>query len=308
MLEDFFSAKRLLSLAALLGVALAVFWALTVPRYLPNSDIFQRVGDPIKGEDVFNVAGCGSCHSAEGAEAEDKLILSGGRSFPSPFGTFYAPNISPDPEFGIGGWNTYQLANALINGVSPKGKHYYPAFPYTSYVRMQIEDIIDLKAFLDTLPPSAEPSQSHDLPFFAVWRRPVGVWKQMFVDPSPIYPDSADGLIERGRYLVEGPGHCNECHTKRNPLGGSVMSLYLAGAPSPNGEGRIPNITPHADGLESWTENQIAEYLNSGFTPEFDVAGGDMVEVIENLSLLSAEDRRAIAAYLKTIDPIPTPE
>lgn len=300
--------KNLLSMAALLGVALAVFWALTVPRFLPNVLNFGNSGNAVEGEDVFNIAGCGSCHSADGAEAEDKLILSGGRSFPSPFGTFYAPNISPDPEFGIGGWSTYDLANAMMNGVSPNGKHYYPAFPYTSFARMEIKDIIDLKAFLDSLPLSSEPSVPHDLPFFAKWRRPVGVWKQFFFDPAPIYPDSADGLIERGRYLVEGPGHCTECHTSRNLLGGLIPSAYMAGAPAPEGPGFVPNITPHADGLESWTENQIAQYLSSGFTPEFDSVGGLMVEVVENTALLSAEDRRAIAAYLKSIPPTATPE
>lgn len=304
---ELFSAKRLLSLAALAGVALAVFWALTMPRFLPNLSIFQQVGDPVKGEDVFNIGGCGSCHSAAGAEAEDKLILSGGRSFETPFGTFYAPNISPDPEFGIGGWTTKNLANAMMSGVSPEGKHYYPAFPYTSYARMNPNDIVNLKAFLDTLPASTEPSLSHDLPFFAVWRRPVGMWKQFFYDPAPIYPDSADGLIERGRYLVEGPGHCTECHTSRNPLGGTIQSLYLAGAPSADGPGFVPNITPHADGLESWTESEIAYYLGSGFTPDFDSVGGGMVEVVENLALLSEEDRRAIAAYLKSIPATATP-
>ncbi len=300
-MTELLSAKKLLSLAALVGVALAVFWALTMPRFLPNLSIFQQVGNPVKGEDVFNIAGCASCHSAEGAEAEDKLILSGGREFPSPFGTFYAPNISPDPEFGIGGWSTYDLANAMMYGVSPDNKHYYPAFPYSSYARMNPQDIVDLKAFLDTLPPSSEPSRSHDLPFYAQWRRPVGMWKQFFYDPAPVYPNSADGLIERGRYLVEGPGHCSECHTSRNPLGGPIMSLYLAGAPSLEGEGYIPNITPHEDGLAGWTETEIANYLNTGFTPDFDSVGGLMVEVVENTALLSDEDRRAIAAYLKSI-------
>lgn len=301
---DNISSRKILAIAMLLGIAFAVFWVVTMPKIVPNLEIFANAGDPIKGEEVFNVGGCASCHSAEGAEAEDKLILTGGRRFPSPFGTFIAPNISPDPEFGIGDWSTRDLATAMMQGVSPEGKHYFPAFPYVSYARMNAADIVDLKAFLDTLPASDIPTEDHDILGIFKWRRVLGGWKLLFFDPAPVIAVPAD--VERGRYLVEGLGHCSECHTPRNPIGGLVKDLWMSGAPDPEGKGFVPNITPHEDGIASWTETDIAYYLSTGFTPEFDSVGGLMVEVIDNTSLLSEADRNAIAAYLKALPPLPT--
>lgn len=298
------SSKKILSLAMLAGVAFAIFWVLTVPKTVPDLPVFASNGDPIAGEEIFNVGGCASCHSAEGAEAEDKLILTGGRLFPSPFGTFIAPNISPNPEFGIGDWSTQDLATAMMQGTSPEGQHYFPAFPYISYARMNAADIVDLKAFLDTLPASDIPTQAHDIPVIFKWRRLMGGWKLLFFDPAPVIAVAPE--VERGRYLVEGLGHCSECHTARNPVGGIVKDLWLAGAPDPEGKGFVPNITPHEDGIASWTETDIAYYLSTGFTPEFDSAGGLMAEVIDNTTLLSEADRNAIAAYLKAVPPLPT--
>jgi mono/diheme cytochrome c family protein len=113
--------------------------------------------------------------------------------------------------------------------------------------------------------------------------------------------DTSNEKLVLGRYLVEGPGHCGECHTPRNPIGGPQKSRWLAGGPAPDGPGRIPNITPGGRDVKAWSESDIAYYLESGFTPEFDAVGGSMVEVQENMARLRPEDREAIAAYLKAI-------
>ena len=296
--------KRVTGLG-LLGLVVA--WFLSAPEYVDPDTYTALDLDPAAGERVFYAAGCASCHSAPDAKGEAKLILSGGRSFPSDFGTFVAPNISPAPALGIGDWSVADLANAMINGVSPDGAHYYPAFPYTSYQRMKPQDIADLYAFLQTLPASSEPSQKHQVGFPYDVRRTLGLWKLMFAKGGPVvnFPEDTDPAILRGQYLVEGPGHCGECHTSRNPLGGLNFDQWLAGGPNPDGPGRVPNITAHADGLADWTEADIAEYLSSGLTPSFDTAGGLMVAVVENTKHLSDEDRLAIAAYLKAIPALP---
>ena len=278
--------------ASLAGLAA---WFLTSPAKLAPSDWQNLAGDAARGEHVFNIGGCASCHIEKEASEHARLELGGGQAFATPFGTFYAPNISPSPE-GIAGWSAYDLANALLKGVSPEGAHYYPSFPYGSYARMSGQDITDLKAYLDTLPPVSRANIAHDLPFPFNIRRSNGAWKLLFLSADPV----VDSTETRGQYLVEGLGHCGECHTPRNALGGFDRSRWLAGAPNPEGKGRIPNLTPGGD-LANWSVDDIAYYLESGFTPEFDTAGSTMVEVVENLSRATPEDRLAIARYLKTI-------
>jgi mono/diheme cytochrome c family protein len=276
-------------------------WLLSAPRTLAPGALDGLTGDPARGEMVFYAGGCGSCHSAEGAEGEDRLKLAGGRRFLSPFGTFVAPNISPDPTAGIGGWSALDLANAMKMGVSPEGTHYFPAFPYTSYTRATLADIADLKVYLDTLPPVATPSLQHEVPFPFNIRRAVGLWKLLFFTDKPhVDVSAASPQAQRGAYLAEALGHCGDCHTPRNFLGGSIGSRWLAGGPNPDGNGMIPNITP---AKLTWTEDEIVEFLTSGFTPDFDTAGSTMVPVVGNLSKLPASDRAALAAYLKLVPP-----
>ena len=156
-----------------------------------------------------------------------------------------------------------------------------------------------MKAFLDALPPSEAENRPHDIGFPFNWRRLLGGWKWLYASDGPRVV--LDDSLARGQYLVEGLGHCGECHTARDMFGGPRGSRWLAGAPNPTGEGRIPNITPHESGIASWSEAEIVEYLSSGFTPEFDVAGGEMAKVVANTGQLPDEDRAAIAAYLKAI-------
>lgn len=290
-------AGRLLKGVAALAVAGgAAGWWLTAPDPLPADHLAGLTGDAAAGERVFIAAGCGSCHTAPDAEAGQGLpILAGGQRFETDFGTFVAPNISTDPNHGIGGWSDMDLANAVQRGVSPGGAHYYPAFPYTAYARAGRQDIADLIAYMRTLPADATPSQPHDITFPFNVRRSLGGWKTLFRNEDWVVTGNLDSQVERGRYLVEALGHCGECHTPRNALGGLDRGNWLAGAVNPDGEGRIPDITPEGLG---WSAPDISAYLESGFTPEFDTAGGTMVSVIKNTSRLSVQDRDAIAAYL----------
>ncbi len=286
--------RWLFAVALLAGAAV---WWLTRPQPLPDDATAGLQGDAARGETVFWAAGCASCHAAPGAKDAARLILSGGYRIQSPFGTFVAPNISPSPQ-GIGGWSAQDLANALIAGVSPSGQHYYPALPYTTYTRMTLQDVADLKVYLDGLPPSDAPGAAHELGFPFNIRRGLGLWKQVNLSADWVVEVGDDPQLQRGRYLVEALGHCAECHTPRDAFGGLDVARWMRGAPTPSGKGRIPPLTP--DKL-TWSAADIAYYLETGFTPDYDSAGGEMAQVVENLAHLSPRDRLAIAAYLKAL-------
>ncbi len=283
---------KLLVLAAVIGAGIGLW--VTAPTKVDAARFASLDGDATRGEAVFTASGCASCHHVKGSE--DKLALAGGQEFVSDFGTFYAPNISPHPQEGIGDWNLEAFANAVLNGVSPAGQHYYPAFPYTSYTRMTDADVSDLWAYMKTLPEDATPSKPHDVGFPFNIRRSVGGWKFLFMDDAWVMDVPAD--LERGRYLVEAQAHCAECHTPRNPVGALDTGAWMTGAPNPSGKGTIPPLTP--DKLD-WSADDIAYYLETGFTPEYDSVGGHMAEVVDNFSNLTAEDRNAVAAYVKAL-------
>jgi mono/diheme cytochrome c family protein len=293
--------RALVALAVVAAVGLVGWWWLTRPEHLDEAVLAALEPDPEAGALVFAAAGCASCHAAPDAEGDARLVLSGGERFPSEFGTFVAPNISPHPEAGIGAWSDAEIATAIVNGVSPEGAHYYPAFPYTAYAKAELADVASLVAYLRTLPESDVPSQPHEVGFPFDIRRNLGIWKALFTGDGYVLADVPDAEVKRGRYLVEALGHCGECHTPRNTLGGLRTDRWLAGAPNPSGRGRIPNITPA--GLD-WSEADIAAYLASGFTPDFDTAGGLMAEVVRNTAQLTDADRAAIAAYLKAVPPV----
>jgi mono/diheme cytochrome c family protein len=285
-------------LVALGLIGVGGVWVLARPQPMAEAAVAGLTGDAVKGEAVFWAAGCASCHMAAEAKGEAQLVLSGGQRFPSEFGTFVAPNISQDPTHGIGGWSLLDLANALKRGVSPEGEHYYPALPYGSYAKMQMQDVADLHAFLQTLPADATPSQPHELAFPFSRREAVGVWKLLFLSEDWALPGNLTPTADRGRYIAEALAHCAECHTPRNRLGGLDTSRWLAGAPDPSGDGRVPNITPPALG---WTAPDIVQYLTTGFTPEFDSVGGHMAHVVENMGRLPESDRLAVAEYLLAV-------
>jgi mono/diheme cytochrome c family protein len=268
------------------------------PQSLAAAAVAELTGDATQGEAVFWAAGCASCHAADKAEGAAMLILSGGQRFPSDFGTFIAPNISQDPEHGIGDWTLLDLANAITRGVSPAGEHYYPSLPYASYAKMEMQDVADLYAFLKTLPADATPSQPHELGFPFSRRETIGVWKLMFLSEDWALPGNLTPTAARGRYIAEALAHCGECHTPRNMLGGMDTARWLGGAPNPSGDGRIPNITPAKLG---WTAGDIVQYLTTGFTPDYDSVGGHMAHVVENMARLPESDRQAVAEYLLAV-------
>ncbi|MDJ0751116.1 MAG: cytochrome c [Woeseiaceae bacterium] len=293
-------------LVALPFVLAAVAWWLTAPQPLDDAAIPEHVPDPVAGERLFWAGGCASCHASpvDGRRARGlaKVRLGGGDELDTPFGLFRVPNISPHPDDGIGNWTALQFVNAMQRGIAPDGRHYYPSFPYASYVRMPVEELIDLKAYLDTLPAVEGRIDGHELAFPWNVRRAIGFWKRLYLDAEPVIDTSAaDLLVQRGQALVEGAGHCGECHTPRNLLGGMDSSRWLAGGPSPEGDGKVPDITPGGRSIADWTASDIAYYLQSGFTPDFDSVGGAMVPVQESMAKLPEEDWHAIAAYLKFI-------
>jgi mono/diheme cytochrome c family protein len=290
---------RILRWLVALGLVGAVgLWVLARPSGLPEAAVAGLTGDATRGEAVFWATGCASCHMAAGAKGEAQLVLSGGQRFPSDFGTFIAPNISQDPDAGIGGWTLLDLANAVTRGVSPEGAHYYPALPYASYAKMRLEDVADLHAFLQTLPADPTPSQPHEMGFPFSLRQTIGVWKLLYLNDDWAIPGSLTPTAERGRYIAEAMAHCGECHTPRTMLGGMDSARWLAGAPNPSGEGRIPNITPAKLG---WTAPDIVQYLTTGFTPDYDSVGGHMAHVVENMARLPEGDRQAVAEYLLVV-------
>jgi mono/diheme cytochrome c family protein len=300
--------------AAFVVIALGAFWLLTLPAVVPASALPPYTPNLDNGRTMFNIGGCVSCHGVPNRDPDkvDRSRLGGGLALTSPFGTFYVPNISPDPKDGIGNWSDANFVTALWKGTSDYGNNLYPAFPYTSYQHMQLDDVRDLFAYLKTLPPVPGRVRRHDLAFPFNERRLLGGWKFLFLHGGPFEPDPLrSAQWNRGAYLVNGPGHCAECHSPRNLLGGIIESERFAGGPAPDGSGWVPNITPiglkRSD--EVWSEKDIATFLDDGMMPSGDFAGSSMAEVIRNTSLLTADDRGAIAAYLVTLPPVvgPTP-
>ncbi|KWV59518.1 alkylated DNA repair protein [Bradyrhizobium macuxiense] len=297
--------RRILLLVILAGIAgFGVYWWLAIPATIAASALPVYQPDLANGLTTFNAGGCSSCHAVP--KQDDRTRLGGGLAIPSPFGTFYAPNISPDPNDGIGRWSEADFVTALMKGTSPSGTHYFPAFPYTSYQHAKVHDVRDLFAYLKTLPPVAGKVRDHDVPFPFNIRRNIGVWKWLFMDGKPFVADAGrSAQWNRGAYLANSFGHCAECHSPRNFLGGIVSAQRFAGGPNPEGKGWVPNITQK--GLSDWSAKDIAYFLSTGQTPDGDSAGGSMVRVIRNTSQLSSQDLDAISDYIKSLPPVEGP-
>jgi mono/diheme cytochrome c family protein len=289
--------RWLIGLAVAAMLAVAAFWVATIPA-APATAIEPHTPDLANGREMFYAGGCASCHAVP--QQRDPTRLGGGLALHSPFGTFYVPNISSDPRDGIGGWSEIAFITAMTKGVSPEGEHLFPAFPYTSYRNMRADDLRDLFAYLKTLPAVTGRVRDHDMRFPFNIRRAVGIWKLLFFDSEPFTPDaSKSAQWNRGAYLVNGPGHCAECHSPRNAFGAVIDSLRFTGGPSPDGQGGVPNITQYK--LGSWTERDIAGTLGDGMTPDADLVGGNMIEIVANTAKLTPADRMAIAVYIKSL-------
>jgi mono/diheme cytochrome c family protein len=259
--------------------------------------------DLARGETLFHAGLCGVCHTAE-----DGAPLAGGRPIESPYGTFYASNITPHPEYGIGDWSDDDFVRALRDGVAPDGSHYYPAFPYTSFTKLTRDDMLALKAYLDTREPVAQPNRDHELVWYASWRWPLGLWKWLYFAPGPFQPVPERGEVwNRGAYLAEAATHCAECHSPRGLLGALDDGALYSGAEQGVEGGGTPNITPDKDqGIGGWNAAMLAFYLEVGMDPDGDFAGGIMASVIDQgTGKLSDADRAAIAEYILSLPPRP---
>jgi mono/diheme cytochrome c family protein len=295
------------SLVVLLAAGFGIAWAITAPRprFAADDARLHGEGDATRGQQIFAAGACASCHASPGQG--DRLRLGGGLALASPFGTFRVPNISPDAKDGIGTWSTVDLGNALTSGVSPRGTHYYPAFPYTSYAGMTPADIKDLSAYLRTLSPASGKVPPHDISVLFQVRRVVGFWKLLFLKADgSVPPPSGDPVRDRGAYLVEALAHCAECHSTRNLFGAIKPKARFAGGPDPEGVGFFPNITPARIG--HWTQTDIAQMLKTGMTRDHGRVGSSMLDVVTNLAMLPQPDRDAIASYIKSLPPRATPQ
>ena len=257
-------------------------------------------GDAKRGGYLIKAGGCLACHTAE---QKDAVPFAGGRALKTPFGTFYGPNITPHPEAGIGRWSEADFIKAMRHGVRPDGANYFPSFPYPSFTLIADSDLRDLWAHLRTLPPNSRANRQHDLDFPFGWRWPVTIWKWLFFRPGPFaQAPGAPAAVNRGAYLVQALGHCGECHTPRNFVGGPKKSRYLAGGKTPEGKD-VSNLTPA--NLKKWTDKDLSDFLSSGMTPDGDVPAEAMGEVIRNTTgQLTAADLAAMVAYLRTVPAI----
>ena len=299
--------RKLAILVVLLAaIGLAVFWFVTIPATVAASALGPHTPNLENGKTMFYAGGCASCHATP--NQEDKTRLGGGLGLKSPFGTFYAPNISSDPKDGIGTWSEANFVTAMWKGTSPDGSHYYPVFPYASYQHMRMDDVRDLFAYLKTLPAVQGRVRDHDLPIHFKIRRTLGGWKFLFLDGQPFKPDpSQSAQWNRGAYLVNAPGHCAECHSPRNILGGIIASQRFTGGPDPEGgDGWVPNITQK--GIGDYSERDIERILETGDMPSGDSVGGAMTAVVRNTSQLTSADRAAIATYVKSLPPVEGPK
>ncbi|HEY7711765.1 MAG TPA: cytochrome c [Candidatus Entotheonella sp.] len=279
------------------GIAVVLgFWL--APAWGQESSAVKR------GEYIFRATGGCTCHT----DVERKgAFMAGGRPIATPFGKIYSTNITPDPETGIGNWSDEAFINAMTHGVGPQGTRYFPAFPYTSFTRMTRQDLLDLKAYLFSIPPVVQENKPVDIMLPFRWRFSMVVWNWLFLRPGPFQPDpNQSAEWNRGAYLATAMGHCVECHTPRNLMGGLNRSMAYAGTEDgPEGE-LAANITPDENtGIGSWSIADIVWLLQTGFDPDGDDVQGMMSEVIENgYKHLTEADLRAIAVYIRSVPPI----
>lgn len=280
-----------------------VLRALIAAGFLAGGEAAAQPASAERGKYIFDAAGCYGCHTQAGGAP-----LAGGAALKTPFGAFYAPNITSDPEHGIGSWSDEDFKRALREGVSPRGEPYYPVFPYTSYTQMTDQDIRDLKAYLWTVPPDKTPRRAHEVGFPFSIRMALVPWRWLNFSPGEWKPDpTRDAQWNRGSYLVNALSHCGECHTPRDIMGGLDRSQWLTGARMPTGDLVASNLTPDKTGLADWSAADIADALESGLLPQGGTLGGEMGEVVQHgTSRMPPEDRAAIAVYLKALPPRPT--
>jgi mono/diheme cytochrome c family protein len=292
-----------LGLLGALGVA--VFLLLTHPRPLDETALPDYQPDAARGEVLYHAGSCASCHkAADGAPGAAEGLPTGNAPFPTPVGTFFSGNLTPDEETGIGGWSEIDFVNAMVRGIAPDGAHYFPAFPYSSYRLMPLEDVLDLRAYLMTLPAVHAPRQEADVPMASLARRGVGLWKRIGLGDEPFEPDpERSDSWNRGAYLTNGPGHCGECHTPRTWTMAFDESRHMAGAPHPGGEGDVPGLTGLVARGRYKDAADLTLALQFGETFGYDrLSSGGMADIQMNLARLPESDVQAIAEYLVSLE------
>jgi mono/diheme cytochrome c family protein len=291
-------------LVLLAALGLAVFWFVTTPQFLPLSAIPAHQADVKNGEVLYNIGGCISCHKPDPkAAAQSPALPSGGAPLKTPIGTLYPPNLTPDPATGLGTWTDWEFVNAMQRGLGRDGRHLIPAFPYTSYAAMKVEDVLDIKAYLMTLAPVTSESRPADIPLAPLLRRGIGAWKIVAFSPAPWQPDpAASAAMNRGAYLVNGPGHCSECHTPRNIFMASNHSLFLAGGPHPEGIGKVPSLRDLIGRKRYKDQADLVTAFQNGEELGYEhMSSGGMGAVQSNLAKLPQADVEAIAAYILSL-------
>lgn len=287
-------------------ISRAVFAALAVAS-LESSSVLADQAQLDRGAYIFAAADCAACHTNV---KEKGPPLAGGRPLKTPFGVFYSPNITPDPDTGIGRWTDADFIRALRDGVSPDDAHYFPVFPFPSFTKMTDQDMLDLKAYVFSLPTVSQPNREHEIDFPYGWRFTVWIWKQLNFTSGAFAPDPAQSPEwNRGAYLAEALAHCGECHTPRGSLGGLDGAVAFSGTTDgPEGE-KVPNITPDAEtGIGTWSQKDLVRVLRSGQLPDGDFVGSVMGEVVEGTSKLTDADRQAIAVYVMSLPPVSNPD
>ena len=248
-----------------------------------------------RGRDLAAIGNCNDCHTLRGGKA-----FAGGLPVPTPFGTIYSSNITPDPDTGIGRWSEAAFRRAMRSGVDRAGQHLYPTFPYDHFTNVDDEDDRALYAFLMTREPVHAPARANELPFPLNQRFVVAGWKLLFLRRGTYQSDSAQSAEwNRGAYLVEGLAHCGACHTPRNALGAERRSAEFSGGDVDNWHAYAINARSPAP--VPWDVEALFSYLRQGWHPDHGVARGPMAEVISNLSSVPASEVHAIAVYMTSV-------
>ncbi|MBQ2262968.1 MAG: molybdopterin-dependent oxidoreductase [Loktanella sp.] len=293
--------RRIAATVAALGSALTLAAvALPTARAIPAQPAppASSFSDALiaQGAEVFAAGDCAVCHTAS-----DGVPNAGGRGMQTPFGTVYTTNLTPDPETGLGNWSFQAFDRAMRRGISRDGHNLYPAFPYTSFAKIMPDDMFALYAYLQTLPAVSAPTPASQM-IAPVNLRPVNaVWNAMFLDTAPFAPDPAQSdAWNRGKYLVEGAGHCSACHTPRNALGAErTGTAALAGAEV---DGWFaPALAGAEPAMRGWDEQRYYDYLRQGHAPDIASASGPMAEVVHSLQGVADSDVQAMATYLATL-------
>ncbi len=299
-----FSKRNLQGLAFLAVLGLGVFWLASAPRPLSQAAIPTHEASPANGEVLFNAGGCRACHKPNPEVAGlDPNLPSGGAPLKTPIGILYPPNITPDANTGIGNWTDLEFVNAVQRGVSRGGENLIPAFPYTSYAAMRVEDVLDIRAYLMSLKAVNSPRRSAQIPLPFVLRRGIGLWKWAGLDTTQWQPDPAQTEIwNRGSYLVNAPGHCGECHTPRNLIMARDSSRFLMGGPHPDGTGKVPSLHGLIERARYKDKADLVLAFQNGEVLGYEhMSAGGMGQVQSNLSKLPQADVEAIAEYLLSL-------